>query len=358
MKHVCFLIGNINSTGGTERVTSLIANELVKKGYNITILSLFGGDSPFYFLDKNIKTHALFTRKVSFRTQFLSCVWKLRNFVCVHKIDSLIVVDSLSCVFSVPALFGLKIRHICWEHFNFNVNLGVRFRDLGRKWAAKYCDYIITLTHKDKTLWESGLGDIRAKILPIANPTPYERIEHLPSLEYKTVLAIGRLTYQKGFDLLLQAWAIVCETNQDWTLKIVGGGEDELKLKQQAIDLNIQDRVLFIPPTKNVDEHYRSAAFYCMSSRFEGLPMVLLEAQAYGLPIISFDCDTGPSDVIENAYNGFLVADGAENSLAKKILCLIGFDEQQFSEMVGRSKINVNKYKVTNLIEEWDEVLG
>lgn len=358
MKHVCFLIGNLNSTGGTERVTSLIANELVKKGYSITILSLFGGDSPFYFLDKNIKTHALFKHKVSFRTQFLSCMWRLRNFVMMHKVDSLIVVDSLSCVFSVPALFGLKIKHICWEHFNFNVNLGVRFRDIGRKWAAKHCDYIITLTHKDKILWENGLGNIRAKILPIANPAPYESIEHLPSLDFKTVLAVGRLTYQKGFDLLLQAWGIVCESNKDWTLKIVGGGEDEHKLKQQAIDLRIQDRVIFVPPTKNIDEHYRSATFYCMSSRFEGLPMVLLEAQAYGLPIISFDCDTGPSDVIEDTCNGFLVEDGVENSLAKKILFLIDFNEHEFSEMAIRSKMNINKYNVSNIVEDWDEVLS
>lgn len=65
--------------------------------------------------------------------------------------------DSICCIFTVPALWGLNIRHICWEHFNFNVNLGVKFRDIGRKWAARYCDYIITLTTRDKELWENGI---------------------------------------------------------------------------------------------------------------------------------------------------------------------------------------------------------
>lgn len=357
MKHVCFLIGNINSTGGTERVTSLIANELIKKGYSITILSLYGGDSPFYFLDKNIKTHALFTQKVSFRTQFLSCVWRLRDFVSMHKVDSLIVVDSLSCVFSVPALFGLKIKHICWEHFNFNVNLGVRFRDLGRKWAAKYCDYIITLTYRDKILWESGLRDIRAKILPIANPTPYEEIEHIPSLKYKTVLAVGRLTHQKGFDLLLQAWAIVCESNKDWTLKIVGGGEEEHKLKQQAVDLRIQDRVVFVPPTKNVDEHYRSAAFYCMSSRFEGLPMVLLEAQAYGLPIISFDCDTGPSEIITHGKNGYLVQMGDINEMSLFLKGLMYCEENNYRSFSEEALKSSKKFHIDKIVNRWCEII-
>ena len=357
MKKVCFLIGNLDNSGGTERVTTLIANELVKLSYNVSIISLTGGKKPFFELDDSIRTYSLYSDKVSFKTNFFGVVYKLRNFVKNNKIDSFVVVDSISCIFTVPALYGLKINHICWEHFNFNVNLGVKSRDLGRRLAVKYCDYVVTLTRRDKELWEQGLKSIKAKIVPIPNPTPYEDINHIPSLEYKTVLAMGRLTYQKGFDLLLDAWALVCQTNLDWTLRIVGNGEDEKNLKQQAKNLNIEDRVNFLPATKNVELHYKTSSFYCLSSRFEGLPMVLLEAQAFGLPIIAFDCDTGPSEIITHNSNGYICNVNDAKELKEALIKMIDSNQQNFENMCYNSKINSENYKVDKIIEKWKEIL-
>src|SRR5690606_5894407 len=145
-----------------------------------------------------------------------------------------------------PALFGLRVKHICWEHFNFNVNLGVKYRDVGRKWAAKYCDYVVTLTKRDKELWEQGIKNIKAKIIPIANPSPFEVQENIPSLDYKTILCVGRLTYQKGFDLLITAWARVAQQVPDWKIVIVGSGEDEQMLKQMAIDYKVDQSIDFV----------------------------------------------------------------------------------------------------------------
>lgn len=354
-KKICFFIGDMSLSGGTERVTSLIANALDGDGYQISILSLSGGKHSFFEMNQDIKLYSLFDQKVSMKRNFLSCCWKIRKFVQTQQIDTLIVVDSISCVFTVPALFGLDIRHICWEHFNFKVDLGVSFRRLGRKWAAKYCDYVVTLTARDKSLWEAGLNNVNAKIIPIANPTPYENIQHTPSLEHKIVLSLGRLTYQKGFDLLVEAWAKVCESNKDWTLRIVGSGEDEQQLKQQAKALEVDDRIQFLPATKDVDHHYRTSSFYCMSSRFEGLPMVLLEAQAYGLPVISMDCDTGPAEVIVNGQNGFLV-DTVEQ-LAACIAETIEIDEQQYDQMVQSSKDNVLRFHLKNIKHFWKDIL-
>lgn len=353
MKKVCFLIGNLDNSGGTERVTTLIANELVKLSYNVSIISLTGGKKPFFELDDSIRTYSLYSDKVSFKTNFFGVVYKLRNFVKNNKIDSFVVVDSISCIFTVPALYGLKINHICWEHFNFNVNLGVKSRDLGRRLAVKYCDYVVTLTRRDKELWEQGLKSIKAKIVPIPNPTPYEDINYIPSLEYKTVLAMGRLTSQKGFDLLLDAWALVCQTNLDWTLRIVGNGEDEKNLKQQAKNLNIEDRVNFLLATKNVELHYKTSSFYCLSSRFEGLPMVLLEAQAFGLPIVAFDCDTGPSDIIKNEVNGILVQENSAILLSKALLDAVEIENFAYNRMINGSLKSVEKYYIRNIIKEW-----
>ena len=221
MKRVCFLIGNLNDSGGTERVTSIIANELSKQGYDVSILSLLGGNEPFFELEPVIHTYSLYPKKISFKKNFISAVWKIRQFVNQNKIETLVVVDSISCVFTVLALFGLKINHICWEHFNFKVDLGVSFRRIGRKIAARYCDVIVTLTERDKQYWLEGTKH-KSQITAIANPCPFSVQYYEKRANTKIVLAVGRLTYQKGFDLLLESWREVNKAKTDWKLKIVG----------------------------------------------------------------------------------------------------------------------------------------
>ena len=357
MKRICFLVGNLNNSGGTERVTSLIANELVKEGFQVSILNLEDGSRPFFNLDDRIYVDYVYSQKVSYKLNFIQTIWKIRNYVLKNKINTFIVVDSISCMLTVPALIGLKVNHICWEHFNFNENVGLKFRDIGRKWAAKYCDYVVTLTKRDKELWENGLDKIKAKIIPITNPTPYENIENIPKLDYKSVLAIGRYTYQKGFDLLLEAWALVCKENKDWVLRIIGSGEDEHNLKKQAKELGISDRIEFIAATKNVEQYYTISSFYCLSSRFEGLGMVLLEAQSFGLPLISFDCDCGPSDIIQNNINGYLVPSGNFKTMAEKILELINISNSDYEIMSENSKKKSKEFYVLRLKNKWIEIL-
>lgn len=357
MKKICFLIGNLNSSGGTERVTTLIANALAQKDFQVSILSLADGNQPFFELVPSIKTYSLYTKKISFKKNFFGAVWRIRKFVTQHQIDTLVVVDSISCIFTVPALFGLKVKHICWEHFNFNVNLGVKYRDIGRKWAAKCCDYVVTLTKRDKEIWEQGIKNIKAKIIPIANPTPFEVQENIPSLDYKTILCVGRLTYQKGFDLLIPAWARVARQVPDWKIVIVGSGEDELMLKQMAKDFAVEDSIVFAGQQKNMDSFYRQASFFCMSSRFEGLPMVLLEAQSYGLPIVAFDCDTGPADLIENKKNGILVEPLDTTELADGIIELMNLNELSYMNYAKTAKeVSMNFYG-KKLVGKWLEII-
>jgi len=356
MKNICFLIGDIGNAGGTERVTTLIANDLCKKDHNVYILSLIDRSTNFFKLEDSIKTYGLYNEEVSFKNNFLGVVWKIRQFVKKNKIDTLIVVDSISCLFTVPALSGLKINHICWEHFNFNVNLGVKTRDLGRRLASRYCNYVVTLTKRDKDLWEQGLKNIKAKIVPIANPTPYENTNSIPNLKYKIVLAMGRLTYQKGFDLLIDAWAIVCEANFDWTLRIVGSGENEDDLKRQTQNLGIEDRVDFISATKNVEQYFRTSSYYCLSSRFEGLPMVLLEAQAFGLPIIAFDCDTGPSELVDS-NNGILVEKDNIYQLSAALIESINDSQSKYLIKVNNAISTNRRFTLSNQIGLWLDII-
>lgn len=358
MKRVCFFIGNMSHSGGTERVTSGLANKLSNcEGYQISILSLVDGLEPFFDLDSKINLFSLYEQKISFKKIFFQTVLKIRKFIKEHNIETLVVVDSISCMFTVPALYNLKVKHICWEHFNFINNNGVRFREIGRKWAAKYCDYVVTLTNRDKSLWNNGLEIINAEIVSIANPTFYENIENEPRLDFKRLLSIGHLREVKGFDLLIQAWSKVCVSNSDWVLRIVGSGEDEKYLKDYAKKLKIYERIEFVSATKKIEQHYEESSFYCLSSRFEGLPMVLLEAQAFGLPIIAFNCDTGPSDVIEDKKNGWLVENGNVDKLAKNIEMAMGVYQNEYADLSRSAKQSSLRFSINTISKEWLKIL-
>ena len=357
MKNICFLIGNISNAGGTERVCSIIANEFSKQGYNISILSLVEGKEPFFKLQPNVKIYTLYSKKISFKKYFFSVVLKVRQFVKQHRINTLIVVDSISCIFTVPALCGLNVKHICWEHFNFNNNNGTKLRDIGRNWAAKRCDYIVTLTKRDKQIWEQELKNIKANIVPILNPCPYEDTGHMPSIKNKVMLSVGRLDYVKGFDLLIQAWAQVCHQDADWTLHIVGSGKEEAELKRQAKMLGMDDRIIFIPATKNIDTYYKKSSFYCLSSRYEGFGMVILEAQAFGIPVISFDCDAGPSEIINDDIDGWLVPPNNIEKLRDAIIKAISVSDETYSFFSKNSYENSKKFTADRAIVEWNHII-
>jgi len=360
MKNICFLINNMSNSGGTERVTSIISNELINYKYNVSILSVSDCQKPFFNVNDSIKIFSLYPNNIPLRkifTNSFKTIWLLRNFVILNKIDTLIVVDSIFCLFTVPALAKLNIKHICWEHFNFKVNFNTKLTYLARRWAARYCNYIVTLTKRDKYLWEEGLKVVNAKIVPIANPVTYEINENMASMSHKRILAVGRLTYQKGFDLLLDAWADFCKKDSEWILRIIGQGKEESSLKLKAKNLKISDRIEFIKATKSIEYYYKTSSFFCMSSRFEGLPMVLLEAQAYGLPIISFDCDTGPSELIEHNINGYLVQPLNTKLLAKKLYEATRLSSYNYEQISDAAKNNSQYYKIEYIINLWIEIL-
>ncbi|MGL5668021.1 MAG: glycosyltransferase, partial [Shewanella sp.] len=146
MKNICFFISNLNSSGGTERVSSVIASELQFRGYQVHMLSLECGDNPFFELADDIKLSQLFTSAGRGKLRLPMAVGKLRRYLLQHKIDILIDVESMLALYALPAVIGLNVRHICWEHFNYHVDLGKVSRRVARKLAALFADDVVTLT--------------------------------------------------------------------------------------------------------------------------------------------------------------------------------------------------------------------
>lgn len=171
----------------------------------------------------------------------------------------------------------------------------------------------------------------------------------------KTILAIGRLYHVKGFDRLISAFALIAEKCPDWNVNIVGSGPEEEKLRLTIENYKLADRILILPETRDIDQHLSSSSIFVMPSRSEGFPNALCEAMAAGLACISFDFVAGPSEIISNGSNGFLVPDGDIKAMANKILELT--TNNNLRHQIGNEAIRIREklsYENTaNLYQEF-----
>ena len=351
---VLILGGNFNYTGGTERVGSMLANDLSEAGYEIVLGSISYGNKPFFPINKDIKIVSLFNSpgRTLYRTP--NIIYKIRNLLKEEYIDTLIVVETMAVLFTLPATLGLPVKHICWEHFNFNNDSGKASRRIARQLAARYCDSVVTLTERDKGYWLQGTQH-KSQITAIANPCPFPIQDYIKKENTKIVLAVGRLTHIKGFDMLLEAWIQVNKAMPEWTLKIVGEGEDRVQLNEFIEKYDLKDSVELVGLTDNVSEYYKQAEIFCLSSRFEGFPMVLLETLAFGLPVVSFDCDTGPAEILEGT-GSILVAKNDIPQLSASLMRLMKNEEQRKNISI-RSKEKAEFYQPENIINKWVDLL-
>ncbi|CQH00814.1 glycosyltransferase family 4 protein [Yersinia mollaretii] len=355
MTRIALFSGDISRTGGTERVSLFLADNFIKQGYEVLIISLSGSSIPVFNTNSKIKTISLFKRKWNFSILFFLVVYKLRNFIRNEKIDILIDVDTILSLYSALSLFGLNVKHISWEHFNYQIDFNMIKRRLARKIAAKYADCVVTLTERDRDFWinNSGYPD---KIVSIPNPLPFKALSQCEKKDTKTILALGRLSHQKGFDLLIDIWAKIEKVNDSWKLIIAGDGEEYAFLSHKITELKLSN-IKIIPSTLNVNDLYNESCIYVMTSRFEGFPMVLLEAKAFGLPIVAYDCNTGPAEMICDNEDGFLILYGDDNEFVEKLLLLM--NDSELRESMSAKSLDSSKYYImeSSIQGKWDKIL-
>lgn len=344
--NICILIDGIANSGGTDRVATVISNIFTSKGMDVTIYSLRSGDS-YYPLDERVKVI-----QPKYKVRIISLfyfVWGIKKI----KYDAVIVISmGRLSVQSIPLLrlFRVRSKVICSDHVSFE-----SFSNLIRKMkllAYRLSDKVIVLTEKDKGNLKEYLGD---KVSVIRNCSPYDELsKHEISLSNKEniVLAIGRLSYQKNFQRLLANWADAVTST--WRLIIVGDGEDREKLSKIIAQKQI-DNVELVPANNNLSYWYSKASILAMTSRYEGLPMVLIEAKNFGLPVIAYDCDTGPKEIIMN--DGFLINYNDDKGFVDKLGSLIDDDELR-KEMSLNALENTHIYSRENVYLEWLRVLG
>jgi len=354
----CFVIQHIGALGGTERAATGVMNGLMAAGCDaLHLLEVAPLGSPLFPLDERIVRAHFSHGKVSLVRRWPSLVRWLRAYVRAHAIDVVVVVESTHALYAVPALAGTGVRTVVWEHFNFRADMGRRKRRLGRRIAGRWADHVVTLTQRDVTLWQEGMR-VRADIRAIPNIAPAPKGSAYPQ-ESRLALAVGRLAPQKGFDRLIAAWAQIARVAvaQGWRLEIVGDGPSRGVLQAQIDDAGLGSVVALVPATGTIEDFYKRAAFYCCTSRFEGLPMVLLEAAAWGLPIVSVNCETGPSDILVSGETGVLVEQDDWGAFVNAALRVMNDSElrQHMSHNARRRALEFSEQRV---IARWRSLLG
>ena len=349
---IFFIIKALNNSGGTERVTAIIANELVRRKYEVGIVSLVGaGETPFFEIGSRVQCHYIGPKKDKriFPFRDIGRYISIRKLFKNENPDVIVIVDAGRSMLKIPASRGYTT--ITWEHFNVSVNWHL-FHRLSRCIAAKYSDMIVTLTKEDAENYKRIFG--AKKTLCIPNPVTIDTEKKSP-LTQKQVLAVGRYSTQKGFDLLIDAWSLVQQKDNEWQLKIIGSGEMEPILNNKIKRYGLENSVELMPISRNIIEQYQQASIYVMSSRHEGLPLVLIEAMAMGLPIVSFDCETGPRDIVENNVTGVLVPALDVNQLALELEALMG-DEQKRKCFSENALIHVKKFDINKIVDTWEDL--
>lgn len=353
MKRICFFSGDISRGGGTEKVCLLLANELCNAGYEVSIVSYNKGLNTTFKCDKKIKLFSLNIQNVTgFISRKIKPYIELKKFLKQHPQDVIINVDIILCLYSIPMKLFYNIKNIGWEHFNFRVNNGTKNRDIARKIAAKYSDYIVVLTKADLKEYKEKLK-LRTPIINVYNPSVETEIEKVEKKNY--IMASGRLSYQKNFQELISIWGEIKDKVKDWELIILGSGEEEEKLKSIIKQDNIEN-IKMMGYCKDIDKYYAQSKLFVMTSRFEGFPMVLLEAQKYGLPIIAYDCFTGPSEIVINDRNGYLIPYDDKTKFKEAIVDLIN-SEEKIRIMSDNAKNDSYRFNLNDFVSKWINIL-
>jgi glycosyltransferase involved in cell wall biosynthesis len=352
-----YITNGINGSGGLERVLSIKASLLAEDyGYEVHIVSLNEPiTNPFYLFSPKIHFHNVTVsgNPIKYLTQYIR---GMRAIVKKVKPDVISVCDDGLKGFFLPFFLNKPCPMIYERHVSKLISLK-NFTGLKKKRTefhfflmnqlAKKFDRFVLLTEGNKKEWRLN------NVAVIANPLPFFP-EEKALLQNKRVIAVGRQSYQKGYDLLLKAWQTIESKHPEWQLDIYGKIDASLKLPEQCENLSISN-VHFHNPVKNIQEKYMDSSIYVMSSRFEGFGMVLIEAMACGVTCVSFDCQHGPRDIIRHKQDGFIVPNGDVVALSNAIANLIE-DETLRKNMGAKAKENVKRFLPETIVKEWDKL--
>lgn len=355
MKKICLFKYDYNNVGGTEVVAVKLANELCKY-YEVHLVSVatIGNKIEHFKLDSRVKFHNFFTEKKRIRKIFFSASKMLKEYLSKNQIDIIFSIGVQSNALMLLGAQFTKTKTVACDHMTIQNDYSSRSYAFQRWLGAKYADKIVVLTEENLRGYIQKYSISANKITFIYNWIDDLSNEPQYNVSAKQIVTVGRIFKAKGYDLLMPVAKKIFEKHPDWRWYICGDGTEESKeeIRQFIMDNGLEQRLVMLGNVKNMSEVYKNSSIYVMTSYFEGLPLVLLEAKQYKIPIVSFNCSTGPSEIIRNNENGYLIDKFNKNEMIERIDYLITHQNirEEFSK---NAYLDIEKFSKSYIIKEW-----
>jgi glycosyltransferase involved in cell wall biosynthesis len=350
--------------GGAQRVMTILANAWATKGWEVTLLTLGSSvEPPFYELHPAVKYRplGLTGRSPTPIHATLSNLKRLRILrQAIKQSDAHVVISFMDKpnVLTVVATLGLALPVIISERTDpVHHPLGTAWEAL-RRWIYPYCSRLVVQSPSALSYFSANVRR-RGKVIPnpVVLPGGNGTRRHNGCTGTKKVIAMGRLRKEKGFDLLLGAFARVAPKHPSWSLVIWGEGPFRSHLERIRDERGLEKRVLLPGLTRQPFQSMQEADVFVLSSRREGFPNVLCEAMACGLPVISFDCASGPREIITDGFDGVLVPADNEEALATAMDRLLA-DSAERARLAAHARGVVERFALPRVIAMWEALIN
>ncbi len=351
MKRLGFVVYDVSLTGGAENVALNMATELSEK-YEVHMISLFcekNFDSEKY----PFQTHIISSETVIIPTHLISLSNKLRKIIKSKNIDIIFAITAGIVTVAALATRFIDTKLIYCEHSNLeNQTYGIKHK-IRQLIGARFSDRVVTLTERDRSnfIKKYNLNEEIVSSIPnwfvakTSDCTEYNS-------DSKKIISVGRLEKVKGYDMLVKAAVKVYKAHPQWHWDIYGDGKFRAQIEQWISDAGLTDFITLKGNVTDLSERYSGYSMFVMTSYYEGLPLVLLEAQVASLPVISFDCPTGPAEIITENINGHLVPPYNTDLLAEKIISLIE-NKNRREAFSSNATVNLSKFSKDVVLCKW-----
>lgn len=358
-KPIYFFTTDITIKAGIERITINLANFFVQNNIPVSIVSNFmTNNTPAYDYDERINfvylTKEPFASGIGSKKrlkQFLRNRNRVKKYFSNVK-DSIIIIQAFPNSFIYLIACGKKNKNIVYTVEHVEYYYYKKLIRILRYFVYKIYNNVVVLTETDKKCYEKL--KIHVSLIPngIKLPAVVEQKQR-----NNTVCSIGRLDPQKRFDSLMRAFANIAPKYPDWNLEIYGQGSIRNKLEQVIVDLKLSDRIILKGITNDVNSVLQEDSIFVVSSEYEGFSIVLIEAMANGIACVSYDCPTGPGEIITDVVDGILVENQNETKLAENIEKLI-INQELRKELGNNAMKSVQKYSIENVGKKWIELFS
>jgi len=346
---ILFVISSLTS-GGAQRVLITLSNYWIEKGWDITILSILSDDKSFYIINPNIKVIYLDKK---YNNNILNILWYLYGIRKTIKSNNpMIVIPFISSIniFTLISSIGLKKTILISERNSFDSLTSKVWRSL-RRIFYPLSDGLVVLSKYDYSKYTY----VKSKKI-IFNPLNIDTIlESKFQMKERVIIAVGSLTEQKGFDRLIKLLTRIDLTG--WKVLIIGEGSKRKELTELIQEFKLEDKIFLVGRKSNIYDYYKRASIFVLSSYWEGFPNVLLEAMAHGCSCIAFDCKTGPSEIIEDGINGYLVEDNNSKLFRDRLVELM--NNKDIREVFFTNSLKTRDiFHINKIAKEWEDYIN